>query len=170
MRRQQHIRRRQEVVHWDNRDSKTTGRVAQQHTRRRPDVVAGRTFADAREVVHRKTSTRGLPQGWPARRSKTTQSCPREQHRLGNSPEVVPWSPSTRRRPDGWREAVPGRPGGARRTLCSIEQSGECQTRWRRMPGSTARRLERSRTFRPCKWTGIRGWPDRLPCAGATPG
>jgi hypothetical protein len=31
---QQHIRRRPEVMHWDNTDSKTTGRVGQQHTSR----------------------------------------------------------------------------------------------------------------------------------------
>jgi hypothetical protein len=50
----------------------------QQHTRRRLEVV-------------------------PARRSKTTQSCPRDHHRLGNFPVVVHWRTSTRRRRDGWR-------------------------------------------------------------------
>jgi len=42
-----------------------------------PTVVAGRTFGDAKGVVHRRTSTRGLPQGWHWR--------------------------TPRRRPDGWR-------------------------------------------------------------------
>jgi hypothetical protein len=59
-------------------DSAPYGAARQQHTRRRPEVV-------------------------PARRSKTTQSCPRDQHRLGNSPVVVHWITSTRRALDGWR-------------------------------------------------------------------
>jgi hypothetical protein len=53
----------------ENIDSKKTGRVAPPHTRRRPEVA-------------------------PARQSKTTQGCPRDQHRLGNSPEVVPECPA----------------------------------------------------------------------------
>jgi len=99
-------------------------------------VVAGRTFGDARGVVHRRTSTRGLPQGWhwsqPAGRRR---------------PGVVPWdnirwnttgrgATSARRRPDGWHVskrnarrhlskpdvAIPG----AKPSACSYPQSEPC--------------------------------------------
>src|ERR1700733_14178706 len=54
-------------------------------------------------VLTRQQQSRRQSEVVPARRSKTTQSCPRDQHRLGNSPVVVHWRTSTRRRPDGWR-------------------------------------------------------------------
>src|ERR1700733_8473072 len=57
-------------------------------------------------VLTRQQQSRRQSEVVPARRSKTTQSCPRDQHRLGNSPVVVHWRTSTRRRPDWWRAVL----------------------------------------------------------------